>query len=450
VTDGSNNPLSGVSVSAGAGGSATTNASGYYTITNVVTGAYTVTPFKSGYTFSPSSRSVSVPPSRTGVNFTGSTAPIPSQAYSTYIGGSGGEMGYGIAVDSGGNAYVTGFTASTTDFPTTTGVLSPTLAGGAADAFVVKLNAAGTALVYATYLGGSGDTDVGYGIAVDGSGNAYVTGQTSSEDWPVTAGALASAFRGGSFDAFMVKVNADGSALLYGSYLGGANNESGQGIALGDGGKVYVAGWTDSDNFPTTGGAYDTSHNGGDDAFLVKLSLVGSGAGDLVYGTYLGSSANEEAKGLAVDVAGRAYLVGTVWGDAFPTTAGVFQPTAPGNLDIFVSRLNPAGGGTADLVYSSYLGSGGVEDGLGIAVDASGNAYVTGSGRPTPDYTDPPGALAVKINATGSALVYARTLYGTDGPEFGRGIAVDSAGNAYVTGSTCSSDFPVTAGALIG
>jgi len=171
--------------------------------------------------------------------------------YSTYLGGTGNDAGYGIAVDTAGNAYVTGVTYST-DFPTTTGAFQTTFGGGYGEAFVTKLNPTGTALVYSTYLGGTG-SDIGGGIAVDTAGNAYVTGSTGST-FPTTAGAFQTTF-GGVYDAFVTKLNPTGTALVYSTYLGGTGNDAGDGIAVDTAGNAYVTGFTESTDFPTTGPA---------------------------------------------------------------------------------------------------------------------------------------------------------------------------------------------------
>ena len=359
-------------------------------------------------------------------------------AYSTYLGGAGGvDQGRGIAVDGAGNAYVTGSTGST-DFPSTNPIQLNN-GGGASDAFVTKINAAGTARVYSTFLGGGG-VDQGQAITVDGSGNAYVTGSTDSGDFPVHLARQGN--NGGSTDAFVTKLNAAGSAVVYSTYLGGSGADFGQGIAVDGAGNAYVTGYTNSTAFPTAN-PMQASRSGGFDAFVTKFDAAGS---TLVYSTYLGGTGDDFGQGIAVDGFGSAYVTGYTLSVNFPTTAP-FQSGSSG-ADAFVTKLNAAG---SARVYSTYLGGGGNDFGQGIAVDRAGNAYVTGYTLSTnfPITANPVqasnhgfyDAFVSKINAAGSALVYSTYLGGSD-DDRGAGIAVDGAGNAYVTGSTISVDFP--------
>jgi len=362
--------------------------------------------------------------------------------YSTYLGEGG--WGYGIAVDSAGNAYVTG--GAVADFPITPGAFQPTYAGGGSDAFVTKLNPTGSALVYSTYLGGSSSWDQGNGVAVDSVGNAYVTGYTESADFPITPGAFQPAYGGGDRDTFATKLNPTGSALVYSTYLGGSGEDVGTGVAVDSAGNAYLTGYTGSTDFPTTPGAFQTTHNGVWDAFVTELNPPGSA---LVYSTYLGGSGYWNlGSGIAVDGASNAYVSGTTNSTDFPTTANVVQPAYGGNSDAFVSKLNPTG---SALVYSTYLGGSGGDTSGGIAVDSQGNAYVTGNTYstdfPTTTNAVQPAnggnsdAFVVKLNPTGSALLYSSYLGGCCS-EYGFGIAVDSAQNVYVTGETDSPNFP--------
>ena len=300
----------------------------------------------------------------------------PTLSYSTYLGGSGTDKARFVAVDGSGNAYLIGDTTST-DFPVypLTNPLQPT-SGGATDIFVTKLNALGTALVYSTYLGGSGDdtaNDYGGGIAVDSAGNAYITGRTNSTDFPITVGAIGPFQRilGGGSDAFVAKLDPTGSALVYSTYLGGSYEDFGGGIAIDSSGNAYVTGQTQSSSdFPLLN-PLQGSLGGPSDAFVASLNATGSA---LNYSTYLGGSDIDYGFGIAVDSSGNAYVTGRTFSSDFPT-ANPFQATAGGSGDAFVAEV--AAGGTS-LLYSSYLGGSDLDGGVGIAVDTSDNAYVAG------------------------------------------------------------------------
>jgi hypothetical protein len=395
-------------------------------------------------------------------------------AYSTYLGGAGYDSPDGIAVDALGAAYVTGTTESS-DFPTTSGAFDTALSGFR-DAFVTKLSADGTSLSYSTYLGGSiadGFPGIGFdsgrAIAVDATGAAYVTGFTTSSDFPTTSGAFGISNGGvydassgtGAYDAFVTKLSTDGSGLAYSTYLGGAGDDPAYGIAVDALGAAYVTGYTTSSDFPTTSGAFDTSKAGYYDAFVAKLSADGTW---LSYSTYLGGSWDDFGTGIAVDALGAAYVTGTAFSSDFPTTNGAFDTShaGPSPYDAFVTKLSADG---SSLAYSTYLGGGGDEDVRGIAVDAAGAAYITGttfsSDFPTTrDAFDTAlggdsDAFVTKLSADFTSLSYSTYLGGSSGDSFpaigydsGNGIAVDSSGAAYVTGDTYSSDFPTTSGAF--
>ncbi len=385
--------------------------------------------------------------------------------YCGYIGGNGDDLGYAIAVDSAGNAYVTGETSSTpASFPVTGG---PDLTfNGDVDAFVAKVNAAGTGLVYAGYIGGNG-SDWGNGIAVDIAGNSYVTGDTTSAQasFPVIVGPDLTF--NGSGDTFVAKVNTAGTSLVYAGYIGGNDLDWGKGIAVDGAGNAYVTGVTYSTqaSFPVTGGP-DLTFNGDADAFVAKVNATGSG---LVYAGYIGGSGDDEGYGIAVDNAGNAYITGYT-----DSTQASFQvmvgpdlsfnggecgipPSTYTCYDAFVAKVSATG---TSLTYAGYIGGNGDDGGFGIAVDRAGNAYVTGITESTqasfpvtigPDLTYNGGtygdAFVTKVNAAGSDLVYAGYI-GGNGDDRGWGIAVDGAGNAYVTGWTDSTEasFPATGG----
>ncbi|HTW48519.1 MAG TPA: SBBP repeat-containing protein [Acidobacteriaceae bacterium] len=427
----------------------------------------------------------------------------PVLVYSTFLGGTGSDSANAIAVDAAGDVYVTGVAAST-NFPVTSGAYQGTNPGAANQAvatFVTKLNAAGTALVYSTYLGGSGTAtaggDIASAIAVDSAGDAYVTGSAASTNFPVTQGAFQTQNKGaanGVVTGFVTRLNATGTGLVYSTYLGGSGVSADQpfsgdrphGIAVDAADNAYVTGQTYSDDFPVTQGAFQTQNhgasNGRPNAFVTKLNPSGAA---LVYSTYLGGSDSayygsplDSGAAIAVDTAGDAYVAGQTPASDFPVTQGAYQTqnNEVGNFaaNAFVTELNPAG--TA-LVYSTYLGGSGSDSASGIAVDSAGNAYVTGTtgstdfpvttgafqtvnqGANSPLGVSLTNAFATKLNATGSALVYSTYLGGSGGVvnlsptlaaaagDEAAGIAVDSAGDAYVTGSTASANFPVTSGA---
>jgi hypothetical protein len=399
----------------------------------------------------------------------------PVLSYLSYLGGIAEDEADDVALDTDGNIYVIGETQST-DFPkTTAGVLQGSNAGGAGgaesaggDVFVLKLNPTGTAVLYATYIGGAGD-DYGYTIAVDSAGNAYVGGETISNDFPTTVTLNPNqAGIAGYLDAFVLKLNAAGSALVYSSFLGGDGEDAVDAIAVDDMGQAYLAGFAGT-NFPTTAGAFQPAFAGGPwDAFVAKVNAGGTA---LVYSTYLGGSGSGGELGLAmaIDQSGAAYVTGFVGSEDFPTTPGAFQPTFGGGAyDAFVTKLNSSGSG---LVYSSYLGGGDDEDALptgnyilgfaGIALDSSKNAYVTGFTKST-DFPTTSGTLqsssggqadafVTKLSPSGSKLY--STYLGGASDDYGIAIAVDADGNAYTTGQTQSDDFPklrVTQAALAG
>jgi hypothetical protein len=372
--------------------------------------------------------------------------------YSTYLGGNNGDGAFGIAVDPSGNAYVTGFTGSS-DFPTTPGVFQTTLATGSTNGFVTKLNPTGSALVYSTYLGGN-VFDNGERITVDSAGNAYVSGYASSSDFPTTPGAFQTTLATGSTNGFVTKLNPTASALVYSTYLGGNAFDVAVGIAVDSSGDAYVTGVAFSSNFPTTAGAFQTSFGataGYSNAFVTKLNRTGSA---LVYSTYLGGTGSDHGDGMAVDSSGNAYVSGFAQSANFPTAAGAFQTALAGSQNAFVTKLNP--GGSA-LLYSTYLGGSSSDYADCLAIDPSGNAYVSGfaqsanfpttAGAFQTALAGSQNAFVTELNPSASALVYSTYLGGSDKDQ-GYGIAVDSLGNAYVTGYTQSTNFPATAGAF--
>ena len=389
----------------------------------------------------------------------------PGLSYPPYPERGGFDVGTSIAVDAAGNACVTGFTESL-DFPVTPGAFQTRLRGFE-NAFVsvINPNASGAAsLVYSTYLGGCG-FDRGLGIAVDNSGNAYVTGLTESPDFPVTPGAFQTMLKGhGNAFVAVINTNASGAAsLVYSTYLGGSNFDVSFGIAIDAAGNACVTGFTESPDFPVTPGAFQTMLKGPRDAFISVINTGASGAASLAYSTYLGGSSYDEGHGIAIDTTGNTYVTGYTHSRDFPVTATAFQPMLK-NVDdganAFVSKINTSVSGSASLIYSTYLGGSKYDRGYSVAVDAANNAYVTGFTR-SDDFPVTSGATQtmlmsiagganafiskINTNASGTISLAYSTYLGGTGYDEGHGIAVDTAGNAYVTGYTYSKDFPVTA-----
>ena len=456
----------------------------------------------------------------------------PVLQYSSYLGGAAADAVTAVALDGTGNTYLTGYTASP-DFPQTASTgLTTTVAGTSYDAFVTKLGPTGS-ISYSDYLGGKG-SDVGGGIAVDGGGAAYVTGQTSSPDFPTTSGALTTTTPATTTNAFALKLSADGSRLVYSTELGstagvltqgglpvnGVGDSGGRAIAVDGGGNAYLTGQTDSASFPVTlldpraitatvaagavplHGTCTLTSTGGQtggpcyDAFVTKLGPTGS----ISYSTYLGGGRDDYGYGLALDGqnTGLVYVTGRTESSDFPIS-GTLQSFNGGNKsaachetdcpDAFVAKLDTTmtfttvgtlgalgtlvGGSVSNLqhpslLWSTYLGGSGADEGTGIALDPGGNVYVTGDTAPlsttASDFPTTTGAYSTtaaggtcavgpcadvfvaKLRGDGSRLTYA-SRFGGSGDDKGAGIAVDTAGHAYLTGSTTSADFP-TLGSL--
>jgi Beta-propeller repeat len=395
----------------------------------------------------------------------------PFLVYSAFVGGSKAEEGRDIAVDAQGNTYITGSTLSP-DFPKA-GPPQATYAGPTTanfgDAFIMKLNPAGTALVYMTYLGGSLQ-DVGDAITIDAQGNTYVTGMTESTNFP-TKNALQPAPGGNSCssppcsDAFVTKLNAAGNALVYSTYLGGNRDENNGvldvgtrhlalGIAVDSAHSVYVTGTTDSPNFPTANQAFGDLDGAFSDIFVTKIRPDGAA---LLYSSYLGGMGADFSGDIVADNIGNAYIIGATLAGNFPTKSPLQgQIASPGVADVVVAKFDTTKIGAASLVYSTYLGGDDSDYGFGIAVDSGGNMYLAGhttslnfptknplqasNGNPTDPI--PQDAFVAKLNSAGSQLLYSSYLGGA-GDDVGYGLDIDSSGTMYITGQTGSDNFPV-------
>ncbi|MFQ5980804.1 MAG: SBBP repeat-containing protein [Candidatus Heimdallarchaeota archaeon] len=374
-----------------------------------------------------------------------------SLLYSTYVGGDNYDFGQGIAVDSVGNAYITGETRST-DFPTVNAYNTTGDGTNSADVFVLKLAADGSTLLYSTYVGGS-DNDYGRGIAVDSAGNAYVAAETISTDFP-TLNAYDAVGDGSTsyYDVLVFKLAANGSSLLYSTYVGGSNTEYGKAIAVDNSGNAYVTGETFSTDFPTTPNAYNTTGDGSMSYYDVVVFKLAADGRSLLYSTYVGGSNHDYGRAIAVDSAGNAYVTGETYSTDFPLV-NAYDAVGDGSTsyyDVLVFKLAADG---RRLLYSTYVGGSRSDLGRGIAVDWAGNAYVTGSTYsldfPTLNANNATGdgststfdVVVFKLSPEGSTLLYS-TYVGGSHDDIGLGIAVDSAGNAYVSGGAQSPNFP--------
>jgi hypothetical protein len=379
-----------------------------------------------------------------------------SIVYSTFVGSSvAGDIGWGIEVDSSGNAYVAGVTGGgatasgyTNDFPTVNAYDS--VADSTDCPFVFKLNATGSALLYSTYLG-SGEA---YRLAVDKvTGEAYIVGHTSAVNFPTTPGAFRTSVANGDSEAWVAKLSASGSSLVYSTYLGGnGGTDSGNDIAIDSAGNAYIAGTTGSRFFPVTANAAQPTCTGCDlaraDAFVTKLNATGS---QLLYSTYLGGSLTDSARGIALDSSGNIYVTGQTQSSSgatkpFPVTAGAFQTTSQGVPDAFVTKYKADG----SILYSTYLGGSVLDEGADITADAAGNAHVIGTTRssnfpmvnsfssgmtPGTDYV-----FVATLDPGGSSLLFS-TAFGKGN---GRQVISDASGDLYITGIS-NGELPIAA-----
>ena len=354
--------------------------------------------------------------------------------YATYLGGKGLDSGQGIAVDSGGNAYVGGFTDSV-DFPVR-GPLQGNV-GGAVDGFVAKLSPSGSTLVYSTYIGGA-SLDFVLGIDVNVQGEVYLTGDVESADFP-TVNPLQSQW-GGVWDAWAAKLTASGDRLVFSTYLGGSAMDAGLDIKVDAGGFVYLTGFTISPDFPTVNAA-QTAGAGDVDAFVAKLHPNGSG---FVYATYLGGKDTDRAVGIDIDKFGNAYVVGDTFSVDFPAIHPIVN--FAGFADAYIAKFDESG----NVAYTTFIGGGVADHGLAIAVDESGNAHITGMTfshafllvQPVQaEIAGDVDAFVTSVDASGTRVTFSTFLGGSAG-ERGLAIAADSAGNIIIVGDTFSSDFP--------
>ncbi|MGE5458438.1 MAG: SBBP repeat-containing protein, partial [Methanococcaceae archaeon] len=368
--------------------------------------------------------------------------------YSTFIGGGYHELNQSITLDANGNVFISGKTEST-NYPTSSGAFQ-TYNHGGSDIFVSKFNSSGSSLIYSTLIGGTGNDD-GNSIALDAEGNAYITGRTSSLNYPVTSGVFQSNIGGGGADGFVTKLNFQGTGLVFSTYLGGDNYEALKNIAVDPQGNAYITGNTSSANFPITAGAFQTIKNGSECGIVCKLNPSGT---NLVYSTFLGGSSYSQGKAITVDNLGFAFLTGMTNSSDFPVTNGAFQTIYKGNYDVFITKLNLTGN---SLVYSTFIGGSNNDTPYSIVIDTSGNAYISGETNSV-NFPIVPGsyqtfnngnndAFITKLNPTGNSLMYSSYLGGLSNDQ-GRGTAIDNSFNSYILGYTNSTNYPVTPGAF--
>jgi hypothetical protein len=388
-------------------------------------------------------------------NFVAKMTPMgTSLVYATYLGGADWELAYGVGIDANNNAYVAGF-ARSSDYPTTAGSLMPVSGGGLVEGFVSCLNATGDSLIYSTYLGGS-DRDYIYDLRVDPAGSAYVTGYSLSADFPTTGTAYQTS-QAGNGDAFAVKLNPAGTALEYGTLLGGSSYDIGNGLALRPNGELYVVGNTGSTNFPTSMGAPQTSlnHTPGlmaEDAFITRISADGS---TLKYGTYLGGGDSDGAYCIAVNGNGEAFISGVTYSSNFPTTVTAFMGSGAyqGNGDGFVVRLDSSG---TNWAYSTYLGGTDIDFGKAIAVNSSNEVILLGASRSANFPVDPGSAAYTNmydlfvsmLSADGSSLPQSGFFGGiyNDYPRASGSLYLKGDYDLCVAATTHSGDMPMTSG----
>ena len=379
----------------------------------------------------------------TKLNSTGSNL-----IYSTYLGGDSNDGGLSIAIDNLGAAFITGYSTSS-NFNITSGAFQSVF-GGNTDVVVSKINSSGTALLYSTYVGGSGN-DHGRSIAIDAIGNAYITGSSSSTNFNVTSSAFQTTNDGGLFDIVVVKLNTNGSSLLYSTYIGGNGKDVGYSIALDSSSNIYITGETNSLNFDITPGAFKTAISGSIDGFVTKIN---SSTGNLIYSTFLGGNGDDFANSIAIDNSSNAYITGETNSTDYNITLGSFQSTSGGGSDVFISKLNSIG---SALIYSTLIGGSGADAGSSIALDNLGNAHITGLTNST-NYDITSGAyqstlggnldvFVTKLNSTGASLIYS-TYIGGSNNDRSTSIVIDSINNVYITGYTQSTNYDITSGAF--
>ena len=395
----------------------------------------------------------------------------PVLVYSSLVGGAGSDAIVGLKVDKSGMVWVAGNTAHTANggdvTPPNTDASFQAASGGGTNIFLAKFNPQApdsSSLAYFTYIGGSG-TDTLRGMAMDGAGNIYLTGSTTSTDFPLGGAAFQNGLNTGSgTDAFVVKFNSNATGadqMAYSSYFGGADDDIGYGIDVDAAGAIYVVGTTRSheDTFPlTASSAYAAQLYGSQDAFIAKFDLTQSST--LVYSSFLGGELQDEGRAVAVTPSGTVYIAGSTESTGFPQAGNQYRSTLSGYLDGWIAQMDLTRSGVNSLVYSTYIGGGDLDEIRKIAIDPSGKLLVTGYTM-SADFPVTPNAFQMKLGGNADAFVarvnlaappdsfldYSTFLGGSDG-ESGYDIVADKSGNIYVTGYTLSKNFPVAGNPL--
>ena len=370
---------------------------------------------------------------------------IDPLVYSTFIGGTGDDEAESITVDSIGNTYITGITSST-NYPLTTGAYQVSYNGGSYDIFVTKLNSKGNGLVFSTFIGGN-NGDYALSVKLSNNLDIYLTGVTSSSNYPTTIGAYQTNYGGGNYDAFVTKLNSSGSALAFSTYIGGSDFDQANSLAIDSQDNTYITGATSSSNFPTSSDVYQKTLKGSQNVFVAKLNSNGTA---LVYSTLIGGNEKDGAASIALDIDGNAYISGNTSSTNYPVSTNAYQKSLNGQQNPFITKLNPAGSG---LVYSTYIGGNNIDNGAALAIDSHKDAYLVGSST-SANFPITGGAYQTtlkgyqnvfvsKLDSSGSNLIYS-TFIGGSGNDMGIFITVDSSGDACFTGGCNSSDYPTT------
>lgn len=381
----------------------------------------------------------------------GRTIVIDPLISSTFIGNTDLDVVYSSYVDSNGDIYGAGYTASS-GFPTTPGVYDTSYNGGNYDSFLFKMNNSLSNLVFSTFFGGS-DVDMVYEFTLNQDGDIFLTGVTRSNDFPMTAVTIDNTHNNWN-DAYLVKLNSTGANLDYSTYIGGSDNEEGNAIEVDSDGNPILVGQTFSSNFPVTSGAYDTVKSGDLDGFIMKINCT---ANTRVYSTFIGGTSSDTAQDVLIKENGELAICGGTKSLNFPTTSGAYDTSSNGDNDAFAMIFNIT---SSSIIMSSFIGGSSADYGYEIALDDQENIFITGHVFST-DFPTSPNAFdkslgggaggrdgfVTKLNKTGSSIIYSTYIGGDASTDYIYALDVDSRGNAYISGLGNSNNYPVTQGA---